>query len=123
MIAKFGFCAFGHPQEDFNSGSQVSTHEAAVPPPEYYLAQFSSTASFLRERPKDGQRILLLRHNCEGEIGCSYVRVDEEDCGVSREGLVASSCVGLPDATAAEWQPPTYDVDTHKHPSVFKQAS
>jgi hypothetical protein len=90
--------------------------------PESWMAQLSCVPSMLHPPPLDGQRARLLRHNCEGEIGWSCVQVDNGEDGVSAEGLVASCCVGLPQGLAPEWQPPTYDVDTHKLPSVFKQA-
>ena len=125
MIAKFGFCAFLHPPDDFRAGSQVSAvvSEPSLKRPEVWMAQLSSPVSILEPRPSDGQRVRLLRHNCEREIGWSYVQTEDGGSGVCREGLVASVCVGLPLETTAGWEPPTYGVDTHKPLSVFKQAS
>jgi hypothetical protein len=125
MLEKFGVCAFSHPPEDLIPGLRIAaiSGEPQIKPPELWIAQLSSPSAILHEKPVNKQRVRLLRHNCEGEIGWSYVQVIDGDDAVCREGLVASCCVGLPQDATAEWQPPTYDVDTHKHLSVFKQVS
>ena len=123
IIAKLGFCAFLHPPEDLKPGTRVAVAAGEPPVIECMMAQLSSPAAVLHDRPLQGALMRLLRHNCEGEIGWSFVQIDDVGGQGVREGLVASCCVGLPQGIAAEWEPPTYDVDTHRHPSVFKQAS
>jgi hypothetical protein len=125
MIAKFGFCAFSHPPQDLVPGLQIAaiSAEPLIVPPELWIARLSSPSAILHEKPVEKQRIRLLRHNCEGEIGWSFVQILDADEGVCREGLVASCCVGLPQDATQQWQPHVHDVDTHKHLSVFKQVS
>ena len=101
MIAKFGCCAFTHPSEDLKPSLRIAAlpSEPLIRPPEMWIAQLSAIklAVILHEKPVDcEQRVRLMRHNCETEIGWSYVLIENADSGVCREGLVASCCVGLP---------------------------
>jgi hypothetical protein len=124
MLKKFGFCAFAHPPEDLktNARSSADAVESSPAGPELWMAQLSSVSSMLQLQPAEGQHVRLLRHNCEGEIGWSCVQIHDTENGLCEEGLIASCCIGLPPSAADDWRPPTYDVDTHKFPSVFKQA-
>jgi hypothetical protein len=121
MMRKFGYCAFTHPLEDFNAAERVSA-DVIHTGPELCMAQLSTASAVHRLQLKEGQQVRLLRHNCEDEIGWSCVQIHDVENGVCEEGLVATCCIGLPQGATADWQPPTYDVDTHKFPSVFKQA-
>jgi hypothetical protein len=127
MVGKFGCCAFTHPLEDLKPSLRIAafTSEPVIIPPEMWIARLSTVnpAAILHEKLVDCQRVRLVRHNCETEIGWSCVLTESTDSGVCTEGLVASCCVGLPQDAAADWLPPTYDMDTHRHASVFKQVS